>query len=793
MILNHSDKSIHVLDHFENVLWLDNEHRFLVLVGGAGSGKAVPLDTKVITPKGYVRMRDIKVGQTICSTKGSLEKVIWKSDVQHVDLYKLTFADGREVIACKDHMWKYSIDSKVYKNGKVWKVATTEQLIELMDAKKDNKRKKNLMIPLPEPVFFHDKCLRGIDPYVLGLILGDGHITPSNKAYVYTADEEIVEYVESTPYIDSVYLDEHRVPSFYRIGLKGVKKEIEKTGLAGTKSTNKFIPDKYKFSSIEKRWELLRGLMDTDGTCDKTGNPSFCTISHQLALDVQWLVRSLGGYCTISEKIPKFSHEGIKKDGQKAYILYIRFGTDVNPFKLSRKAERFKGYNGGHAEPKLRIESIEYIGKGDAQCIAVDDDESLYMIDDFVVTHNSHAICQRISYLFLTQEDVSIAVVRRTMPALKRSVYKGNPSIMKTLIEFGAPAYDWLNSTDFKLTNPHNGSTIQFIGLDDPEKVKSDNYNYIWVEEATEINANIWMQLNARLRRPQPHRINQMFLSYNPVSHSNWAVQTFSASGDSEIKKYSNVHFSTFIDNHYVSLSDVLTWFLNAKRDENWYRTYILGIPSVPQGQIYPNISFSPSKMWPKEVWNTKPYYGIDWGFNHPMCLVELRDYKDKTYGRTLFHEREKTTSDLIRFMNEHKLPKSAHYYCDSAERDRIAELGRAGYSVFKAKKNVLAGIAHVRSLKITYDNTGKLGARSADELIEYCWEPDPDNPGEFFDKPLELKDETPDCVRYATYTHHMYGGEVQYAQLDLSDFGKRLNLINGDETEGDDIDRFSW
>jgi phage terminase large subunit len=680
VILNHSDKSIHVLDHFEHVLWLDDEHRFLVLVGGAGSGKAVPLDTKVITPKGYVRMEDIKVGQTICSTKGSLEKVIWKSDVQHVDLYKLTFADGREVTACKDHLWKIDSENKSSIN-------TTLQLKDKFDAG------TILSIPLPEPAVFEDSCPNEPDLYSIGEDFGTDH-PPS-------------------------------------------------------------IPQEFKFTTAKKRSRLLLGILNSGGVSKKDGDTILISSQREFVEDLQWLVRSLGGTASVSDC--------------GGYIISIG------------------------KPPSLKITNIEYIGKGDAQCIAVDDDESLYMIDDFVVTHNSHAICQRISYLFLTQEDISIAVVRRTMPALKRSVYKGNPSIMKTLMEFGAPAYDWLNSTDFKLTNPHNGSTIQFIGLDDPEKVKSDNYNYIWVEEATEINANIWMQLNARLRRPQPHRINQMFLSYNPVSHSNWAVQTFSASGDSEIKKYSNVHFSTFIDNHYVSLSDVLTWFLNAKRDENWYRTYILGIPSVPQGQIYPNISFSPSKMWPKEVWNTKPYYGIDWGFNHPMCLVELRDYKDKTYGRTLFHEREKTTSDLIRFMNEHKLPKSAHYYCDSAERDRIAELGRAGYSVFKAKKNVLAGIAHVRSLKITYDNSGKLGARSADELIEYCWEPDPDNPGEFFDKPLELKDETPDCVRYATYTHHMYGGEVQYAQLDLSDFGKRLNLINGDETEGDDIDRFSW
>ena len=139
----------------------------------------------------------------------------------------------------------------------------------------------------------------------------------------------------------------------------------------------------------------------------------------------------------------------------------------------------------------------------------------------------SYSICQRICYMFMTMEDMQFAIIRGTMPALKKTVYMGDPSIVRMLSSWGVPMDKWLNKTDAVITNPHNRSQITFIGLSDPERIKSANLNYIWIEEATELNVTKWRQLNTRQRRYNPYGPNQMFVSYNPISYYNWAVQTF--------------------------------------------------------------------------------------------------------------------------------------------------------------------------------------------------------------------------------------------------------------------------
>lgn len=199
---------------------------------------------------------------------------------------------------------------------------------------------------------------------------------------------------------------------------------------------------------------------------------------------------------------------------------------------------------------------------------------------------------------------MAFAVVRSTMPALTRSVYLGDPSIYKTLSDWGVPVNSWLNKTEATLRNPINGSVMYFIGLDDPEKIKSMNLNYIFIEEATEINADKWAQLNTRLRRYNPYGKNQMYIAYNPISYYNWVVQMFVANPDPLIKEDSVVHFSNFTQNPFVSLENVRGWFARAQQDESYYRTYIVGMPGQPLGLIYPNIHFTPSSTWPEGVWD---------------------------------------------------------------------------------------------------------------------------------------------------------------------------------------------
>jgi PBSX family phage terminase large subunit len=734
--------NITILDHFK-FLWdgSADDKRFIVMQGGAGSGKAVTKDTKVVTPYGYKTIKELQVGDVVCTIDGSVTKVIQKWHPETHKVYKITFADGRTCCAGEEHLWKYCIDNKVYKSGKKWKIGTTEAIKQMMGDKKSNVRRKNFYIPIPDPVYFLPKGKLKINPYLLGLLLGDGCFTQKSSQSFITVDEEIRDYLSNLGLHYTIDSKSRNTPA-YVFNTQKFKKDIISLGLDGKLSDTKFIPEQYKYASIEDRWELLRGLMDTDGTCGTDGTASFCTISKQLADDACWVVRSLGGYCSVTPKKGKYYKNGEVKECHTAYVLYIRMKTETPLFHLKRKQDRVKPYNGGKCELKLKIDSIEEIPYTDnIYCIAVEDASSLFMIEDFIVTHNSKSLCQRIVYMLLTYADLNIYIVRASMPILKRSVYIGpDPSIYKELSIWGVPATEWLNKSENTIKNPYNGSVITFIGLDNPEKIKSINANYIWIEEATELNTDKFNQLNLRLRRdnPIPGKINQMFISYNPISYNNWVIRTFHTNVTPDLEPQIYRHFSNFTQNKFVKLENVKSWLNTAQNNEQFYQTYILGIPGVPMGQIYQNFSYSASVNWDARVWDMKPFYGIDWGFIDPMVLVECRILEDTLYVRCLFHETERKTADLINLMKKIGINSSNEIYYDSAEADRGAELLNAGFTAYKAMKNIKAGISYLQGLKVVFDDSGDYGEVASKEILAYTWQKDPDDQDKYLDEPIE-------------------------------------------------------
>lgn len=99
---------ITILDHFKESLWQSEDKRYIVEQGGAGSGKAVPYSTKIITPDGYKTMGDIKIGDYVCNTYGGVSQVLNKWDNTSRRIYKFTFEDGREIECADNHQWAFS-------------------------------------------------------------------------------------------------------------------------------------------------------------------------------------------------------------------------------------------------------------------------------------------------------------------------------------------------------------------------------------------------------------------------------------------------------------------------------------------------------------------------------------------------------------------------------------------------------------------------------------------------------------------------------------------------------------
>ena len=241
-----------------------------------------------------------------------------------------------------------------------------------------------------------------IDPYILGCLLGNGHLYKSLS--LSSGNKELINLFSNKLLNDYCLIKNGSSNYDYYIVRKKnkqnnknclcrrnnfinfYKKKLFKLRLLGKNSYNKFIPDIYKESSYNQRLELIRGLMDTDG--ESTNGISYSTTSYKLALDIQYLIRSIGGLCKIKERQTYYKYKGIRKLGRKSYRLNIRHQDPEILFNISSKKDKARLKNIKNII-KLRIESIEHIGKEECQCILIDHPDHLYVTDDFIVTHNT--------------------------------------------------------------------------------------------------------------------------------------------------------------------------------------------------------------------------------------------------------------------------------------------------------------------------------------------------------------------------------------------------------------------
>ena len=378
-----------------------------IILAPFGVGKALPNSNKVYTPEGYKLMGKVKVNDKVFGRNGKETKVIGVYPQGKRPIFKISFNDGTSTFCDEEHLWSVnSINQRnrsSWKNGKriklepdnSFKVVKTLDLIDKLTF--GSKKSLNFKIPMVEPVEFNEKELP-INPYVLGVMLGDGYMKSSRFT---TKDIEIADEVSRTNSVNVSIKERCRdidkgdvlvQECLFDVCVYGITDKLKYLGLYDKKSDTKFIPTDYLFNSKENRIELLRGLLDTDGNVRKNGGIEYVSTSKELIENVRWLVLSLGGFCKSSSKLPTYTYKGIKKTGKKAYKLTISFPEKNNiiPFKLSRKNDRV--INRVNYDNNKFIKSIEYSHDEEATCIMVDNDEHLFVTDDFIVTHNTTMI-----------------------------------------------------------------------------------------------------------------------------------------------------------------------------------------------------------------------------------------------------------------------------------------------------------------------------------------------------------------------------------------------------------------
>lgn len=357
------------------------------IYGENGTGKAQPLDAIIMTPSGPRMMGNILVGDKVLTPNG-VANVTGVYLQGKLPIYRITFSDGSSTECCMNHIWhtKTLLDRA---KGRPGSAKTVEEISKSL-RRKDGA--KNHMIPMTSPVQFEKKDLI-INPYLLGVLLGDGYLPEKYSLMLSSFDDEILSRCNNILGEYACRLNhssnyDYRVISIDKATSASLvfKHMLLDLNLLGRKSHDKFIPQEYMLSSIQDRLSILRGLMDTDGTIDKRGNITFTSTSLELAHDVRFIVQSLGGRATINSRVTNYTYLGEKRKGRISYRVNITMPGGVNPFLLGRKANMFQYHT---AIPRRLIANIEYVGEKIAQCIKIDSSDELYLTDDFIVTHNT--------------------------------------------------------------------------------------------------------------------------------------------------------------------------------------------------------------------------------------------------------------------------------------------------------------------------------------------------------------------------------------------------------------------
>ena len=371
--------------YFNAIQEAEQEGKHMVVAKARRKGYEQPYSEPVLTPNGYVPMGSLKVGDLVMNPNGIPVRIGDIVEQGTTEIYEVEFQDGRKVRCGANHLWA------TCRNGKKFYIIRTVDYMK-RKLKQGSPGKEHYPYKIPElnPLKFDERPIT-VDPYVLGVLLGDGCICGDQVKFS-TADQFIVEELQKRL---PDYLIEHKEGYTYVIkskikGINELNRQLKELQVK-VKSYDKFIPEDYKFSSIENRFELVRGLMDTDGSITN-GACNFVSTSEKLIDDLTFILRSLGIRCKKSKEILGKQNvdfgNGNYSDTRSHWELIITTEEDI--FKLPRKLEKVRK-NRNYNYKGIGIKSIRKTGEFEQQrCLCIDNENHLYITKDFIPTHNSY-------------------------------------------------------------------------------------------------------------------------------------------------------------------------------------------------------------------------------------------------------------------------------------------------------------------------------------------------------------------------------------------------------------------
>lgn len=527
---------------------LDCQADIVVCGGRRGSGKAICIGNKVVTPFGLRNIEDVHTGDIVTGQDGRFTKVIAETPIHERECFKVSFSDGSSVEVSDEHLWKVrrschqtkrrrltgNMDGNIDLDSRIW---TTKMMYEYLQKQEngDIKNMYKLLIPLCEPVRFtkagHSMKRPNIDPYVIGALIGDGCITGGKGMINFTSmDKDIVNEIRKSVKLGKEVNKQNTKCKSYNLKGTEIKDILQELELYGHYSYNKFIPTCYKYAPVEERIALIQGLMDTDGTADIDGSCSLTTTSRALADDFKFMIESLGGTVTIN-----CSESGYKKDGdfhkcRDSYDCYIRVPDTKMLFRLPRKIKRCKPFNGGVSERTRRIKSIEPIGKKMCKCIQVDNIDGLFLTNDFIVTHNS-AIMTFLPLYEVWNPQFTGYGFRKEDKDILRGLW--------TTAKIFYTGYANPTETNFTWTFP-SGAKQRYEHLQNENEIdrrfRGVELPLIFIDELPQLTEKTFFTLLGS-NRNTIGAVNKFVASCNPVSRQHWVHKLLSWYIDEDTKE----------------------------------------------------------------------------------------------------------------------------------------------------------------------------------------------------------------------------------------------------------------
>ena len=379
-----------------------------IIVGSEGSGKALDVDTPLLTTIGWKTMGTVEVGDVVFGEDGGMTKVVAVTEPFIGDCYEVVFSDKSRIVADANHLWKTetlkSREASAYRRRRTdWRtqlhkrkefpsIKTTKEIFETLMAREGHA--VNHSVEVCSPLQLPDADLP-LDPYVLGAWLGDG---TSKEPHVTSMDYEIINHIVNAGFpVKSLDRKPNNMAATYRFG-KELTLRLRETGVMGSHYKHldighKHIPEQYKFSSFEQRLALLQGLMDTDGTISSGGEKNgrgygtsdcvFSVVNKTLAYDVFDLAIGLGIKASINEGDAKLYGRIVSK------VYDVIFQTDLPICRLKRKFERLHPLRTYRARLRY-IKECNPVDPRMVRCIQVDREDGMFLAGRTLIpTHNS--------------------------------------------------------------------------------------------------------------------------------------------------------------------------------------------------------------------------------------------------------------------------------------------------------------------------------------------------------------------------------------------------------------------